>query len=349
VTAFLLLSLLLFLNAVFSGSETGIYTLSRIRLDAEAREGRRAARILRRILRSEAGFLIALLAANNLMLELATHLARSRVEEWSFLPPGTRELFVTILLTPLVFVFGELLPKDLFRRRPHRLLPLSLPILLLARVLLWPVTLPLRGLSVLLERALGIHGGDLARALGREELLDVLRQGAREGALAPHAEGIARRVLSLRETPIEAVMVPWVKVETVDLDAAPGPVRERIGSSEYTRLPALGRVSSVEEGVSSAKEGEKGAAARVLGYIHQLDVLASPAGSEPRSRLRPLTVLAPSTPVDQVLNRMRIGGRRMALVGSLEDPRGLVCLADLIAVFAGSTVDEIGGRGKQEK
>lgn len=336
MTTLLLLFLLLLLSAIFSGSETGTYTVSAIRLDAEARQGRRAARVLRRLLRSEGGVLISLLVGNNLMLEFATHLARSRVEAWSILPLGTRELFVTLLLTPVVFLFGELLPKDLFRRRPHRLLTVCLPVLVLARIVFLPLTLPLQALSALLERLLGVHGKDLARALRRDEVLDMLRQGAREGALAPHAAGIARRVLVLRETPIEGVMIPWAEVETVDFDAPPGEARRRIAFSDHTRLPARGRIA-----MSAA--GDEGEGVRVLGYVHQLEVLAAPADDGPRNWLRPLTHLDPTLPVDQALHHMRVGGRRMALVGSAAAPLGLVCLADLIAALAGVPTDDFGG------
>ena len=55
---------LLFLSAIFSGSETGVYSISRVRLDAEARQGGRRSRLLLRLLRNETGFLITLLIAN---------------------------------------------------------------------------------------------------------------------------------------------------------------------------------------------------------------------------------------------------------------------------------------------
>ena len=321
MSSIFLFAVLLFLSAVYSGSETGVYSLSRIRLDSDAHAKRPMARLLTRLLRGDTGILITLLIGNNLMLELATHLAQRKVGGWDFLPPWGREVFVTAALTPVVFVVGELFPKDLFRRRPHALLYPITPLIALSRLVYLPVALPLQGLSLVLERVLGIRDQSLARALGRDEVQDVLRQGAREGAIAARAEPIAHNVLVLRETPVAAVMIPWHTIETVDLDAPPAAVWERVGNSEFTRLPAL-------------RSGAEGGP-RVVGYLHQLDVLAAAPGARSDALLRPLPVVAPDLPVDRALNKMRISGQRTALVGSPEAPLGLVSLMDLIEAISG--------------
>jgi len=328
LTFALLLALLLALSASYSGSETGVYSLSRLRLDAEARAGRRSARLLRALLRRDTALLVTLLVGNNLMLELATNLVHGRLEASPWMPPGARELVITATLTPLVLVFGELFPKDLFRRRPHQLLGGIVPVLVVSRVLLFPLAWPLVQLATLLERLLGIRETELVRALRREEVLDVLTAGTREGALPEHAAELARNVLVLRGTPVGRVAVPWNRVESLAAEASAAELYERVRRARFTRLPVVGG-------------GEDGSP-RVTGYLHQLDVLVAGPPEEgregevgPLAALRPLPVLPADLPVERALKRMRTSGQRVALVGSEAAPEGLVSLMDLLATISG--------------
>ncbi|HED64798.1 MAG TPA: DUF21 domain-containing protein [Planctomycetes bacterium] len=304
------------LSAIFSGSETGVYSVSHVRLDAEARQGRSTARILRFLLRGNATLLITLLVGNNLMIELLTHQSEALVP--AGMPPWAHEMILTLVLTPLVFFLAELAPKDLFRRRPYRMLGFASPILLLAYIVFLPVVLPMRALAALLERLLGLPASDVSRLFRRREMLDILEEGTRTGVIPPEARALARNVLVLRETPLERVMVPWDRVRRIDLEGqGPDGVREAVGAADFTRLPVI---------------GEQGGRKRVLGYIHQLDVLGS--NQEVGEALRPIVHLSPETPVDRALHRLRDEGQRLALVGTPEEPVGLVTLSDLVGEIA---------------
>ena len=306
----LLIALFLLLSAVFSGSETGIYSVSRVRVDAEAREGSRAARLVRRLMANDTGLLITLLIGNNLMLALLTHTFETELLP-DDLPGATREVLVAVLLTPIVFLFGELLAKDLFHRRPHRFLLLVGPVLLVARILVLPLALPLQGLSLLLQRVLRLRRREVTRAFLRQEMLEILREGTRTGALEPRAEALARNVLVLRETPVSKVMVPWDRVRGVDLDLPDDDAREVVEGAEFTRLPALA-----------------GEDKRVVGYVHQLDVLG---GRGPvAASLRTLPRVDGDMPVDRALAKLRQSGQRLALIGTEEAPEGHATLMDLV-------------------
>ena len=311
---------LLVLSGTYSGSETGSYSVSRVQVDAEARRGRRRARLLRRLLEDETRLLITLLIANNLMLELGTLVAEDGIHRWTALPPWSEELAVALLLTPLFFFFGELLPKDLFHQRPRFFLGWAAPLLALSRLLLTPLVLPMLALSRGLERLLGIARKDLERALGREEVLEFLLEGRRHGGLAPQAEELARNVLALRQTLLGAVMLPWKQALAVDLDRPEGEVRAVVAACPYTRVPAT----------SAA-----GGAVRVVGYLHQIEVLRLGHERPVAGELRPLPALPPELPVDRALARMRLSGQRIALVGTPEEPLGLVTLMDLVASISG--------------
>lgn len=311
---------LLLCAAIFSGAETGVYSVSRVRLEAEAQEGRRSARQLARLMRDDAGLLITLMIGSNGMLELLTHMTEGTLAR-SPLPASMRELAAALVVTPVVFLFGELIPKDLFRRRPHTLLGLVAPVIRVFRWLASPLAWPLALLALALERLLGLRQEDFARILRREEMVELLAESRRTGALAPQAEELAHNVLILRHTPLAHVAVPWDRVEWVDLDQGEAAARAAVVRSGFTRLPAL------RSGPDKKRV--------VAGYLHQLDVLGQEAGAPLDACLRPVLELATDLPLDRAVARLQGSGQRLAIVGSLRAPRGLVSLMDLLATLAG--------------
>jgi CBS domain containing-hemolysin-like protein len=138
-------------------------------------------------------------------------------------------------------------------------------------------------------RQRGLRQEDFARILRREEMVELLAESRRAGALAPHAEELARNVLVLRHTPLARVMIPWERVESVDLDRGPAEARAAVARSGFTRLPVRRRKV-------------------VVGYLHQLDVLGAPPDADPAGLVRPLVELPADLPLDRAVERLRAAG-----------------------------------------
>jgi putative hemolysin len=311
----LMLLIGLVLSGVFSGSETGFYSLSRSRLDVEVTRGSRWAGVVRQLSERRATTLITILIGNNLVLESMTLMAESTFssipgEEWK------DEAFLAFGLTPLVFLFGELLPKDLFRRRPHAMVRLSVPVLVVARYLFFPLERVLMLLTRALEKLLGFAPEVIVRRPGREEVLGVLAEGRAAGVLEPHAEELARNALKLRTLPVTRAMIPWEEVLTIPAAEADTVQRRLVHGSKHTRLP-------VRDG------GE------VKTYVHQLSVLEKGDAVSVLEQQRPLTFFAPDISVEQALARMRVAGGRLAGIGTPAEPLGIVTLKDLVEEISG--------------
>ena len=174
-SALLLLLVALAGSAMFAGSETGFYGINRLRLRHEARRSKVAA-LLEKVVRSPSAFLATLLIGNNLANDAAVKAAGRIGTEFGLANP---EFVGALFLTPLVFLFGEVLPKQLLLASPRRLLGLAAP-LALCRVLFWPLTAPLAALARFLD------GGGGATVLARRQFEALLQEGA------SHAPGEAR-------------------------------------------------------------------------------------------------------------------------------------------------------------
>ena len=287
-------------TAAYAGSETAFYCVSRAWIDVEARQGRRSSRIVRWLLERDTAFLIAVLIGNNLMVELMTWRSEDLLQSRGVPPWGVRAA-LGLVLTPAVFLLAEVLPKDLFRRRPHACLSLTAGFILLSRWAFWPLERILSSLVWVLTRIFGFERRMLSVVAGREAVLRLLREGAEGGAILPHAEQMARNVLKLRSIEVGRCMVPWGSADVLRTTDPEPELYAAVSRSPHTRLPVVDGRGAVQ------------------GYVHQLDVLGE----------------GPDTPVDRALARLRSGGQRVAVVGTLERPIGLLTLKDLVEEISG--------------
>lgn len=312
----LVLVLCLVAVACYAGGETGMYSVSRVRLGMEARQHRLLPRLLHSLLRDDAQLLVTLLIGNTLFVELLTF-QTEKLAGLLHLPEWALQISLALGLTPIVFLFAEALPKELLRRRPHAYLPLIAPFLYVSRIVFWPLA-KLLGLVVqLATRVLRLRPDAVAVLSGREAVRTLLRESVHAGELPPQAEQIAQNVLKLRTIQVERAMVPWERVRTLDGRRSQAELFSAVARSPFSRLPVMGPRDEL------------------VGYVHQLDVLGAGPGVQVLDHLRPLVELPPHTPVDRALARLRAAGQRLAIVGTRERPVGLLTLKDLVEEISG--------------
>lgn len=212
--------LAVFLSGLFSGLETGLYTTSRLRLFLDAHAGVPAAARARALLADMPTLLSVLLVSNNVANSLASTLAQALLVA---LAVGSPELWGTLGVSVVLFLFGESVPKSAFRRGGERLLYPALPALSgTYRVLRWPVR-PLAWMVRLLTGLVESRLRTQARVpAGPREA--ILAEGAAEGFLSPFQERVARGILAMRERraadealPLEAFARARIGVAAVEL------------------------------------------------------------------------------------------------------------------------------------
>ena len=227
--AILLFFLGLLLSAFFSGTETGLYRVSRMRLVLDALGGSRSSRALVWLLNRPAIFVATALVGNN-VANYVTSFAIVSATGFLFDAGSMAELLGPIFLTPVVFVFGELLPKYLFYHAPYRLLRSTRTLLLGFAVVLAPVSIVLGALGVVLRKITGKTPFPVRLTMAKRELEKVLQAGQEAGILAAGQRKFARRLLEVgnRRAISFGVSVSRVaQVETpIDLDRAKNEARK---------------------------------------------------------------------------------------------------------------------------
>jgi CBS domain containing-hemolysin-like protein len=193
----------------FSGTETGLYRVPRIRLLLDALAGSPIARGLLWLASQPAIFVGTALIGNNLanyaislgmVLGVEAFPAQSGIN-WL-------RILVPLLATPLIFVFGELVPKSLFFRAPHRLLRWFAPLLLLMTAVLLPIVGLLGIAGRLLSAVTGSAPLVLRMTMARRELSELLREGQAAGLLAKQQRLLAENVWEVGSAPAVAFSMP---------------------------------------------------------------------------------------------------------------------------------------------
>jgi CBS domain containing-hemolysin-like protein len=317
---------LLALEAFYSGSETGAYSINRLRLQVRADRGRRTAVLWRRMLRDTPGLICVTLIGTNLAVYLKASLTTTL-----FLRQGHGELasefYATAVLTPIVFVFGEVVPKNLFSRLADRL----------CYAVAWPLQVSswlfrysglvflLKGIAGGLVRLTGAGRKDAAESFTRRrQMTSLLADAAAAGGLSRTQSELASRALALAEVKLDIAVIPMKNVAAVPIDATPKAVLEVIRTRPFSRLAVL-----------------EGAPARVAGILNVYDYLAAHAERpqvppEIRGLMKDPFLLPSHLPINDALLALRQAGRSMAVVTDAKNaPLGIVTTKDLVEEFVG--------------
>ena len=203
------------MNAFFSGTETGFFRLSRLRLVMEGIAGDRMSRILLWFANQPSIFVATALVGNNLANDLTSLSVVMATEAiWpeggvlaSVLPP--------LLVTPFMFICGDLLPKNVFFNAPNRLMRRSTPIVVVAAVLFAPITFVLWLLSLVLQLFTRERPQELRLTLARRELTAMLVEGHEAGLLRPVQRTLAQTMLAIAGQPVKNYAVPTSRMVRV--------------------------------------------------------------------------------------------------------------------------------------
>ena len=281
------------LSGFFSGAETGFYRAARMRLVLDALDGDLIARGLVGLTNHPALFIATSLVGTNLgnyLVSLATVLV---IENWTQSPGHTRELIASLLLTPLVFVYGELLPKNFFLHAPNRLLRQCGPLFLLFVVLFFPISVVLWGLNRLLSRLVSETPERVRLAIARRELRRVLEEGHEEGILYPAQTELAQGIFALAKRPVTEFLTPLGEV-----------TRARAGTSKADVLRLAQRMN-----IPAVPIEESG---RLLGYVRVVDLKMD--RSDQVGPLRPLLKIPQTDAHIDALMRMHAAKESLAQV-----------------------------------
>lgn len=313
-------------SGVFSGSETAVYRLSRLRLRLAVERGQWSAILLADTMRDSSGLLLSLLVGTNLADYVATSLVTA-----VFLDMAGSErlaaLYAMSVAAPLLFVFGNLIPKNIFLRQADTLSFFVAPLVYVShQVFTWCGAVPL--LKLLARLGARLIGSPLSPKAAiasdqKHQVQAILHDTREEGLLSDVQTRMVDRIATIPGVRLSMVMIPLERVHAVEMRSDRAALLGALTKRSLTRLPVWQNEPS-----------------EIVGYINVYDVLASDEEFTSLEKfLLPIRSLDADTPITEAINIMRREQLKIVLAtrrrGRRDAPLGIVTMKDLVEELLG--------------
>lgn len=321
--------LLIVLSAFFSGSETALTAASRARMHALELEGNERARKVNRLLAAPERIIGTVLLGNNLVNILASALTTSLLVG---LFGDVGVAYATILMTTLVVIFAEVLPKTYALAFPDRISLSVAPVMRALIVLLKPLTMAVEFIVRQILKLTPTKVDDEANILAaHEEIRGTIELQTKEGGVARHDADMLGGVLDLRDLQVADIMIHRTKMETLNADEPPQKIIDELLRSQYTRVPIWKDEPENIIGVLHTKD-LLSALGRAGWDVGKLDIMSFAV--EP-------WFVPDATGLKDQLNQFLKKKAQMALVvDEYGEVQGLITLEDILEEIVGQIADE---------
>lgn len=314
--------LCLVLTMFFSAAEMAFIAANRLRLKYLAEEGNGTARSYLEAFRQPERVLSTAMIGVTI-----SHIVAASAMTWALLPVlgGVAPIVVTVLMTPVMLVFGEIIPKAVARAWATSL------ILRLYRPLTWAALLLVPFVSFAnfvvgaALRTFGGRQGDMRAFVSREELKALLQLEPGEADVTTIEAQLIDKIFDLGDTTVREIMVPLVEVAMLPDTATTRDAVAFVMDRGFSRVPIFRQRETNVVGVVGAKDIlSRGAAVRTL------DELKRPPYYVPETKR-----------IDDLLREMQRNRTHMAVVvDEYGGATGAVTLEDILEQIVGDIHDE---------
>ncbi|MCC6780137.1 MAG: HlyC/CorC family transporter [Hyphomicrobiales bacterium] len=321
--------LCLALSFFFSGSETALTAFSRARMLRMETTGNTRAALVNRLLETRERLIGAILTGNNVVNIAASSLATGLLLGW-FGDVGV--LYATMIMTVVVVVFTEVLPKTVAINAPDRIALLVAPAVSRLVRVMGPVLVGIEAVVRFILRVLGMRmGADQAFLSAHEELRGALDLLHHEGGVEKLDRDMLSGLLDLRDLTVSDVMIHRTNMVTVCADDPIDEVVKEVLAAEVTRIPLWKERPENIIGILHAKDLLRAIQA-AGGDLHKLDLAAL---------VRPPWFVPDIRPLSEQLKAFRRRKTPFALVvDEYGEVMGLVTLEDILEEIVGDINDE---------
>jgi putative hemolysin len=230
----------------------------------------------------------------------------------------------TIILVPMILIFGEILPKGIFLYYADRAAVLSIVPLRIFSIVLYPVIRFFSAFANLVMRLFQVKKKKKQFGMTMEELLFHLEGSEEAGLIASDTKTLASRALRLRRMRAKDVMMPLDEVVMVKANLGIDAYKAALSKEEYSRLPVY-----------------KGKRDHIVGILSIHNVLKFASQRAKRLEFETPYVIPVDSPIAEVLFEMKDKGCHMAMIqddsGTIV---GMTTLEDIIESIVGEIADE---------
>lgn len=324
--------LLILISALFSGSETALTATSRARIKQLQKKNNQRAIVVAKLLEKPQKLIGAILLGNNLVNILASAIATSFFIN-IFGAAGVA--YATLIMTFVILIFAEVLPKTYALQNPEKLALFVAPIMRSIVFILTPVVVVIRAIVNSFLWIFGVRAPtQMDEDAADAEIRGNIDLQHEEGVMVKHDRDMLGGILDLKQMGVEDVMIHRTNIFSLDVALGATEIATQILNNSYTRVPIY-----------------RDEPDNFIGILHTKDLLwaINAKQSEKKhtnskdleSLLTPIWYVPETTSLqDQLNNFLKRKSHFALVVDEYGETQGLVTLEDILEEIVGDIIDE---------
>jgi len=304
----------------FSGSEIAIIASDKDRLKVNAGRSK-AAKFALKLLENPQILLATTLTGTNLAVITSTVTATGflidRFGEYG-------EVITFLIMSPLLLIFGEIIPKSIFQQKATKIALKVAYILWLASRILFPIVFLTSRTIRLFFRLFGSNEVSLSPFIKREELKLILDSTSTESDLRDKEKRLINKIFKFTESTVHDVMVSLVNITAMNDRSTVGEAVDIINEKGFSRIPIYrDRIDNM------------------FGIIHSFDLLGLSRDRSIRDLVRKVPFVPKYKRIDELLISLQKSGNAMAIVvDEYGGTVGIITVEDILEQIVGEITDE---------
>jgi len=230
----LIIIFLILLSGFLSGSETAITAASKARVISKIKKGSKSAKYLKKIIDKKETVISSLLLSNNLVNILASSLATAFFYDLFGI---TGIFYATLLMTFLLVLFAEVLPKTYSINKPTRTAMMISPFIYYLNKMLFPFVFFINSIVNLIINKKNFTNTKISDEQSEEELHGIIDLYKTSSPDSEHEKEMLQSILTLNDTTVEEVFTHRKNIFSINADLDLNTIIEDINKSNFTRIP----------------------------------------------------------------------------------------------------------------
>ena len=312
-------------SALFSASEMALSSANKVRIENDAEEGNKRAQKTLQLIENFDDSLGAILIGNNLVNIAASSISSVLV----ILLTGSDELtwVATVVITVLVIIFGETIPKITAKQNATRFSLKITPFVRFLSIVLKPLVKAVVWLVNILTPKKELEEDEDDDDESIEELATIIETAEDEGVLDEDQKELLIAAIDFADISAYEVMTARVDIDAIDIEDSMEEIMELVNSTPFTRLPVY------EDSIDN-----------IIGVLHLNDLLKELAKNDKadiRSILMEPVFVYRTTKLPSVLQALREANQHMAVVtDEYSGIDGIITMEDVLEEVVGEIWDE---------
>lgn len=310
----------IFFEGFFAGSEIGIISFDKIKVKHKETQGNKLAKFLLKMTKRPESTFSTSIIGNSVAYTTASILTTAIIYRYarSYTP-----FIVAVILTPIMVIFGEIIPKMIYRRHANSLMLKSIPLLAAFGVIFFPINIIFMAFSKFLNVIFKSKSKNVF--LTKDELIKVLTISGNIEELKEYDKKIIKRIFYFRDKTAKDIMIPLINVVAVDEKASVKTARQILVESNYSRIPVYkDRIDNIS-GIAFAFD---------IYNMENMDKVVSDIA-------KPVLFIPETLKISTIMIRMQKSRQQMVVVvDEYGGASGIVAFEDILEEIVGEIRDE---------